>query len=215
MPSNPSMIPHENIAGVILAGGRSRRMGGGDKSLTPLAGRPLIAHVIGRLRPQVARLAINANGDPARFSSLGLPVIADTVPGFAGPLAGLLAGLHWAEAAGMRFIATAAADTPLFPTDLVQRLAAAAGDAIAIARSGGRSHPVFGLFPVDRAGDLAAFIARGESLRVSDWLAGQAVVAVDFADAAAGGLDPFFNVNTPADLEAAGHALDASPLPES
>ena len=216
LPSNPRMTSTQTVAGIVLAGGRSRRMGGGDKSLMPLDGRPLIAHAVARLRPQVAMLAVNANGDSARFAAFGVPVIADTIPGFAGPLAGILAGLRWAESAGARFLATAAVDTPFFPPDLVVRLLdATTGAAVAIARSGGRLHPVFGLFPVDRAGDLALFIGRRESLKVSDWLARQATVAVDFDGAAPGGLDPFFNLNTPADLDVANLAIAASPLPES
>lgn len=133
MPRNPASpprparvaVPAGPVAGVILAGGLSRRMGGGDKCLLPLGGRPILAHVIDRLRPQVGPLALNANGDPARFAAFGLEVVADDFPGFAGPLAGLLAGMDWAAARGLPLVVTAAADTPFFPRDLVARLRAA------------------------------------------------------------------------------------------
>lgn len=140
-PASPSRAarvadPAGPVAGVILAGGLSRRMGGGDKCLLPLGGRPILAHVIERLRPQVGPLVLNANGDPGRFAAFGLPVVADGWPGFAGPLAGLLAGMDWAAARGLPLVATAAADTPFFPRDLVARLGgamAAAGAPIALA----------------------------------------------------------------------------------
>jgi molybdenum cofactor guanylyltransferase len=135
------------IAGVILAGGRATRMGGGDKGLLPLGGRPLLAHVVARLGPQVDRLALNANGDPARFAGFGLPVVADSVPGHAGPLAGVL---DWAAAKGAEAIATAAADTPFFPADLVAGLRAAAAAAavpLAVAATPPDDwHPTFGLW---------------------------------------------------------------------
>ena len=124
MSRNPILSP-ATIGGVILAGGRSRRMGGGDKCLAPLDGRPLLAHAIDRLAPQVGPLVLNANGDPARFAAFGLPVIADGFPGFAGPLAGVLAGLDWAAGSGLAAVVTVPADTPFFPEDMVARLAAA------------------------------------------------------------------------------------------
>ncbi|MEM6596161.1 MAG: molybdenum cofactor guanylyltransferase MobA, partial [Pseudomonadota bacterium] len=148
-------------AGVILAGGQSRRMGGGDKGLLDLGGRKLITHVIDRLEPQVAEIALNANGDAARFD-LGLPVIPDSIDGFAGPLAGVLAGLDWAAAQGHTHIVTAAADTPFFPCDLVPRLMLAAENGpIALAATpdpqrGLARHPTFGLWPVSLRDDLRA-----------------------------------------------------------
>ena len=134
--------------GVILAGGQSSRMGGGDKGLLHLGGRPILSHVIERLSPQVADLALNANGDPARFGPFGLPVIADSVPGFAGPLAGVLAGLDWAASQGAETIVTAAADTPFFPADLVPRLLMACegmDTSLALAASPDGRHPTFGI----------------------------------------------------------------------
>src|SRR5512146_167609 len=134
------MNAREHVVGIVLAGGKSSRMGGGDKCLLPLGGRPILAYVIERLKPQVAELIISANGDPARFSAFGLPVVADRLGGYAGPLAGILAGLEWARTnrSECRFVITAASDTPFLPTDLVSRLWHAAGEGaakLAVARS--------------------------------------------------------------------------------
>jgi molybdopterin-guanine dinucleotide biosynthesis protein A len=187
------------VLGVILAGGLSRRMGGGDKALMPLAGRPVIAHVIGRLAPQVERLVLNANGDRARWQAFGLPVIGDTVEAFPGPLAGLLAAMDWAaaHAPALQWIATAPCDSPFLPRDLVARLRAAAGDgAAAIAASGGRLHPVAGLFHVSLRGGLAQFLGGG-GRRVGEWVGEAGARTAEFA---AGPIDPFFNINTPEEL---------------
>lgn len=198
------------VAGVVLAGGRSRRMGGGDKALLPLAGEPMIARVIARLGRQAAPLAINANGDPARFAGFGLPAIADSVAGFAGPLAGVLAGMDWAaeHAPRARWIVTAASDTPFFPEDLVARFVSAIGHldgAIALAGSGGKRHPVFGLWPVALADDLRAWLKASETRKVLAWVDRHEMVEVEFGGFSVAGelLDPFFNVNTPEDLEVA------------
>jgi len=178
-------------------------MGGHDKALVTLAGRPLLRHAIDRLRPQVNRLALNANGDPARFEDLGLPVFGDTIAGFVGPLAGIFAGLSWAQRQRPmpEAIVTAAVDTPFFPLDLVQRLATAAAGrtGIAVARSRGRIHPVFACVPTDCARDLEDFLRRAESRKVTDWLDRAGFAAVDFAGGE-GTHDPFFNINAPADL---------------
>jgi molybdopterin-guanine dinucleotide biosynthesis protein A len=187
----------ETIAGLILAGGLGRRLGGLDKALLSVGGQPLVAHSVTRLRPQVAALAISANGDPSRFAPYGLPVLPDTVPGFAGPLAGVLAGLEWARGIGADRLATAAVDTPFFPADLVDRLAAEVRDgAIAVAASGQRRHPTFALVPVTLAGDLAAFLRHGASRSVNDWQARHATVEARFETPGPGGIDPFFNINT-------------------
>jgi molybdopterin-guanine dinucleotide biosynthesis protein A len=190
------------IVGVILAGGRARRMGGGDKAFLVLDGVPLIERVTDRLRPQVAAMVISANGAEERFARFGLPVVADTVPGFAGPLAGLLAGMEWARTTvgGASHVVTVAVDTPFFPADLVARLSSAVpGGGLAVAASGGRPHPVFALTSLGLAADLAAFIAERRSLKVADWQARQVATVVDFDPTAEGG-DPFFNINTPDDL---------------
>ncbi len=190
--------------GVILAGGRAQRMGGGDKGFLPLAGRRVIDHVIARLASQCGGLAINANGDPARLAGFGLPVLPDPVPGQPGPLAGLLAAMDWAAGLGAAAVVTAAADTPFLPPDLVARLTAAAtvGGAIAASPDAAgelRAHPTVGLWPVRLRQDLARAIAGGER-RLGAWAAtcgaGRAVFGSD-------PFDPFFNINTPADLAAA------------
>ena len=153
----------EPIVGVLLAGGQSRRMGGGDKCLAKLAGRPLLSHVVERLRPQTATLVLNANGDPERFSRFELPTVADPVEGFAGPLAGVLAGMDWAArlAPARRWLVSFATDAPFFPLDLAQRLAAgaagAAGSCMACAESDGRRQPVFALWPVAAREALRTF----------------------------------------------------------
>ena len=190
------------LLGVILAGGQARRMGGGDKGLLPLGDGTILGHVVGRLRPQVSALALNANGDPARFAALELPVLPDGVAGFPGPLAGVLAGLDWAAGQDARAIVTAAADTPFFPADLVARLTAAAGDtplALAATREDGRTvrHPTFGLWPVALREDLRAALADGLR-KVVLWTERHGAATAVFDDPRA-----FFNVNTPDDLIAA------------
>ncbi len=193
--------------GVILAGGLSRRMGGGDKGLLDLGGATILSRVIDRLGPQVDGLAINANGDPARFKDRGLPVVADSIGGFAGPLAGVLAGLDWARANGASSIVTAAADTPFFPCDLVPRLLQAGEGMMhplvlaATRAEDGRlnRHPTFGLWPVALADDLRAALADGLR-KVVLWTDSHDGRTVEFPT---GGIDPFFNVNTPDDLVAA------------
>jgi molybdopterin-guanine dinucleotide biosynthesis protein A len=197
----------ESVTGVILAGGKSRRMGGGDKGLLDLGGRPMLVHVEERLAPQVGRMVINANGDPARFAALGLPVVADTLADFPGPLAGVLAGMRWslANAPLARWVVTAAADAPLLPTDLVARCLAAVADrpgTIALAQSAGELHPVIGLWPVALADDLEVQLSAGVR-KVLDWTDRHGTVAVPFAMLNRGGaeIDPFFNANTPQELE--------------
>lgn len=190
------------IAAVILAGGRSSRMGGGDKGLLDLAGMPVIAHVIRRLTPQCADIAVNANGAPDRFGQFGLPVIADVLEGFAGPLAGVHAGLVWAETQDATHLVTIAADTPFFPSDLVERLVTGApGNAIAVAASGGRWHPTFALWPVATLPTLTKYLKAG-GRRVVSFIEEQPHPVVEFAmmQLTGGATDPFFNINTPDDL---------------
>ncbi|MEL6299254.1 MAG: molybdenum cofactor guanylyltransferase MobA [Pseudomonadota bacterium] len=199
--------PARDVVGVLLAGGQSRRMGGGDKGLKSLGGTPMLATVSDRLRRQTGALVLNANGDETRFATFDLPVVADPVEDHPGPLAGVLAGLGWAAAhrPEARYIATVSTDAPFIPPDLVARLAAAldaAPDArIAMARSGGQLHPVIGLWPVALADDLAAALAAG-TRKVLAWTDTHGTAAADFAPVLVNGhlIDPFFNVNTPDEL---------------
>jgi molybdopterin-guanine dinucleotide biosynthesis protein A len=199
------------VVGVLLAGGQSRRMGGGDKALRPIGGTPLLERIIARLRPQVEALVINANGDPARFASFGLPVVPDTVPGFAGPLAGVLAGLDWVAAArpDCPYVASVATDAPFVPENLVARLAEemqAAGAELACAASGGRAHPVFGLWPVRLRDALRQTLVEEGLRKVDDWTGRYRLKTVAFAGHP---VDPFFNVNRPEDLAEAEKLLAA------
>jgi molybdopterin-guanine dinucleotide biosynthesis protein A len=202
-------MPSEPVAGVILAGGLSRRMGGGDKCLRPLGGRPVLAHIVARVRPQAAALVLNANGDPARFAAFGLPVAADVVEGFPGPLAGVLTGLEWAaaQAPRCRWLASFAGDAPFVPHDLVARLVAAVQAEradLACAASGGQSHPVFGLWRAELAVDLRRAVVDEGVRKVDMWTARYKLVTVEFATTP---FDPFFNANRPEDLAEAERLL--------
>lgn len=187
--------------GLILAGGLARRMGGGDKALNQLAGRPILSHVIDRLQGQCDDLLLNANGDPTRLAGFGLPVVADTVPDFAGPLAGVLAGLDWiaAHRPQIDWLLSVAADTPFIPRDLASRLhqaRAAAGTPLACAASGGRQHHAIGLWPLGLRQDLRRALAAGER-KLGRWTEGHGVAVAEWPTEP---IDPFFNVNTPEDL---------------
>ncbi len=193
------------IVGVLLAGGQSRRMGGGDKTLNDLGGRPLLAHVVERAQPQVDTLILNANGDPARFADYSLPVVADTVDGFVGPLAGVLTGQEWARenTPDAKWVVTMATDTPFFPADLVTGFAAEIeknGADMAMATSGGNRHPVFGMWPVGLADDLRHALVVDGVRKVLHWTDRFNLVQVDFSTDP---YDPFFNVNRPEDLQQA------------
>ncbi len=195
-------MTNPGVVGVLLAGGQARRMGGGDKCLRPLANKPILAHVIDRIRPQVAALLLNANGDAARFAGFDLPVASDVVDGFAGPLAGVLTGMEWARThrPDCPWIVTVATDTPFVPDDLVSRMVHALDEKhaeLACARSGGRSHPVFGLWPV-RLGAALRRALTDEDIRKVDRFTGRyrlAEVAFSIEPH-----DPFFNTNRPDDL---------------
>ena len=173
------------VAGVLLAGGLARRMGGGDKCLRPLSGETLLARVIARVAPQVGPLILNANGDPARFAPYGLPVVADVVEGHAGPLAGILTALDWAaeHAPHHPLVASFATDAPFLPRDMVEVMVEArdlAGADLACAVSGGRTHPVFGLWPVELRADLRdALVVQGER-KIDRWTASHRLVEVAF-----------------------------------
>jgi molybdenum cofactor guanylyltransferase len=207
------MTDSELTLGLILDGGRGRRMGGADKGLVPLAGRPMLAYAIDRLRPQCAALAISANGDPARFDGFDLPVLPDDPPDFSGPLAGIVAGLdHCARnAPRLAYAASLAADTPFAPGDFVARLHEArqgSGAEIAVAASGGRAHHVAALWPVALADELRRALVDERLSKVESVLRRFRVAIVDWPAAR---FDPFFNVNTPEDLARAEALLrDAS-----
>lgn len=209
--------------GVILAGGRAARMGGGDKGFRAVAGMRLIDHVLARLAGQCGAVAINANGDPARFAEFGLPVLADPLPGHPGPLAGVLAGMEWAAAQGAEAVISVAVDTPFFPPDLVARLQAEAHAAAAGGRPGlvlaasleaglearleagpktdGRlmPQPTFGLWPVALRRDLRLALEGGVR-RITAFTQAHGATFAAFAPEPH---DPFFNVNTPEDIETA------------
>ena len=203
-----------NIVGVLLAGGLARRMGGGDKPLRLLAGRPILDRVIERLRPQVAALVLNANGDPARFAAYGLPVVADSIPDYAGPLAGILAGLDWAadNRPDCPLVASVATDAPFLPTDLVLRMEAAMAEGadLACAASGGQPHPVIGLWPVRLREDLRHALVVEGLRKVDVWTGRFRLATVAFSDQP---IDPFFNANRPEDIAEAARLLVASETP--
>jgi molybdenum cofactor guanylyltransferase len=191
--------------GLVLAGGLARRMGGGDKPLTRIGGATILSRVLERLKPQCTRLVLNANGDPARFADTGLPVIPDDVPDFAGPLAGILAGLDWAAAHApeVAYVASVPGDCPFLPRDLVTRLheaRAASGQPLACARSGEWRHPVVGVWPVALRADLRHALTKEDLRKIELWTARHGVALADWPAAP---VDPFFNVNTPEDAAAA------------
>jgi molybdenum cofactor guanylyltransferase len=194
------MPSKSSIAGLLLAGGQSRRMGGGDKCLRDLGGRALLARIIERAAPQSGPMMLNANGDGARFVDFGLPVVPDVVGDHAGPLAGVLTGLEWAAGQGCDWVASFACDAPFLPLDLVERLfvGVAEGQAdMACARSGGRDQPVFGLWPVRLAGDLRRAVVDEDIRKVDVWTARYRLAHADFDVTP---VDPFFNVNRPEDF---------------
>ena len=187
--------------GLVLAGGLARRMGGGDKALIEIGGVVILDRVLERLRPACMGIILNANGDPARFARYGLPVIPDSVPDFAGPLAGILAGLGWAaaHAPDIAWIVSTPGDCPFLPHDLVPRLHAArekAGTPLACARSGDWRHPVVGLWPAALREDLRHALIEEGLRKIEVWTARHGVAVAEWP---AKPLDPFFNVNTPED----------------
>jgi molybdopterin-guanine dinucleotide biosynthesis protein A len=187
--------------GLVLAGGLARRMGGGDKARIRIGGATILQRVLVCLGPQCSGSIINANGDPGRFADTGLPVIADSVPDFAGPLAGILAGLDWAatHAPNVEWLASAPGDCPFLPKNLVARLHDArvnAGTPLACARSGEWRHPVVGLWPVRLRDDLRQALIGEDLHKIELWTARHGVAIADWLDAP---VDPFFNVNTPED----------------
>jgi len=203
------------VVGLLLAGGLSRRMGGGDKALRLLAGQTLLDRVIDRVQPQVDALVLNANGEPSRFARFGLPVVADSIADFAGPLAGILAGLDWTAAnrPDCAFVVSLATDAPFLPTDLVARLVGGMNEAaaeLACAASAGQPHPVIGLWPVRLRDELRQALVAERIRKVDEWTARHRLATVDFPVTA---IDPFFNANRPEDLDRAAALLEGSKLP--
>jgi molybdopterin-guanine dinucleotide biosynthesis protein A len=205
MPPHSNSLPasgeREQIIGLILAGGVARRMGGGDKALLKIGGVTILDRVLDRLLPQCRAIIVNANGDPARFAGTGLPVVADNVPGFAGPLAGILAGLDWAAAYApdVTWIASVPGDCPFLPHNLVARLQEARLAArlpLACAKSGDWRHPVVGLWPVALRQDLRRALVEENLRKIEVWTASHGVAIAEWPAAP---VDPFFNVNTPED----------------
>jgi molybdopterin-guanine dinucleotide biosynthesis protein A len=187
---------------VLLAGGLARRMGGGDKPMRRIGGRTILDRVIARLQPQCDGLILNANGDPARFATFGLPVVADTVEDFPGPLAGILAALDWTAAhrPDVTWILSAAGDCPFLPRDLVARLHRARAEQnaqLAVASSGGQTHPVIGLWQVDLREDLRHALIAEDIRKIDRWTARYTLATVDWPTEP---LDPFFNANTVEDI---------------
>ncbi len=205
-PNRGPMPASNHILGVILAGGRSQRFGGGDKALADLAGRSILERVVARFRPQVGRLMLNVNGDARRFADFGIETIADRENPELGPLSGLLAAMDWAaeQAPDTRLIATVSADVPFLPNDLVSRLDAARNGGIAIAMSAGRRHPTVGLWPLHVRQAVADALSR-RALSIDRLASALNAVAVPFPMSNSSGheIDPFFNINTQDDLAAA------------
>jgi len=209
------MVDRASIYGIVLAGGRSSRMGGTNKVTMPLGGVPLVTRAVRRLSPQVQAIAINANTDPEKISDIapGHNIIADTIDGFQGPLAGVLAGMRHAQSiSGITHIATIAADTPFFPATLVDALAKAVSPQmpIALAASDGHHHPVFGLWPVSLADDLQQWLQDTDTMKVMVWVRRHGFAQVGFAFEH--GHDPFFNINTPDDMKTATELLNGEPV---
>lgn len=199
--------------GLILAGGLARRMGGGDKGLIKIGGQTIFERVIERLTPQCSRILINANGNPLRFAFTGLPVVADDIPDFAGPLAGILAGLEWAVkyAPETDYIASAPADCPFLPHNLFERLEnvrAKENKPLACAKSGDWRHPVVGLWPVALREDLRHALMEENLHKIEIWTARHGVAIAEWPDQP---IDPFFNANTPEDVSRADKIARANP----
>lgn len=216
--SSQGLGPH---TGVILAGGKSTRMGVEDKALMPLGGKPMLARIIARLEPQVERIVISANGDLSRFAAFGLPVVLDAFEGYVGPLAGLHAGMRWSEAhlPEARFIVSVPSDTPFIPTDLVARLSEGCGrdeNTVALAASTAGTHPICGLWPVKLVDGLEKLLENGKAAKMLDFADRFMRLNVPFDDVVlpnGESVDPFFNVNTPehaAEAEAIVAALEGA-----
>ena len=193
----------ENMVGILLAGGKSRRMGGGDKCLLRMGGKTILQHAIDRATPQVGNLILNINGDPDRFSHYNLNIVSDDIGNFAGPLAGVLTGMHWVKEnhPECKWIVTFPTDTPFFPMDLASQLYDAVSDnkaELACAASGGRHHPVFGIWPVNLFAALKVAMIDNGVRKIDDWTSDYNLKTVKFEFRK---IDPFFNINRPEDFQ--------------
>jgi molybdopterin-guanine dinucleotide biosynthesis protein A len=199
--------------GLILAGGLARRMGGGDKGMIKIGGETILERALSRMKPQCSRMIINANGDPSRFAFTGLPVVPDDIPDFAGPLAGILAGLDWAAAntPDTEYLASAPGDCPFLPRELVSRLEKARSEQnkpLACAKSGDWRHPVVGLWPVALRADLRKALMEENLHKIEIWTARHGIAIAEWPDQP---IDPFFNVNTPQDAKRANELASQHP----
>lgn len=197
------MKDETKILGVVLAGGQSRRMGPVDKTLMPLGSVPMVKRVLERLRPQVDRVIINTNATATQFNTLGVPVLSDTVAGYAGPLAGILTAMQHARQIGFQYVCSVAADTPFFPGDYVSKLKRAESQDIVLASSAGFRQPTFGLWSVALLDELHQFLTQGEERKIMRFVQQHKWTCVEFAGNSGNESDPFFNVNTPDDMKLA------------
>ena len=225
MADENQILTGKNVLGLILAGGSSQRLGGGDKSLRPLGDHTILHQVCARLKPQTDQIVISANSDPAFFASFGYPIVNDGEWLNSGPLAGILTGFHYASQLGYSHVMSVAADTPFFPPDLLQRFAKTLADTtslmqdtIVFARSDFGSHPTFALWPVDLAASLESWFTETKRRSIRVFAANHTVAYADFTEAdKISGLDPFFNINTQTELTQARTAWqlqDAGNQPE-
>ena len=194
------MKPETGILGVVLAGGQSRRMGSVDKTLMPLCGVPMVKIVLDRIRPQVGEIIVNSNADPRQFVAFGVPVLGDTVTGYAGPLAGILTAMEYAVDKGFHSVCSVAADTPFFPQDLVTQLSDMQDQDVVLASYDGFRQPTFGLWSVGLIDRLRAFLTQGDERKIMRFVQQQKWAMVEFESNLDDGADPFFNVNTPDDM---------------
>jgi molybdopterin-guanine dinucleotide biosynthesis protein A len=197
------MRVEDRTLGVVLAGGQSRRMGTVDKTLLPLCGIPMVKRVLDRIRPQVDEVIINSNADASLFAAFGAPVLGDVVPGYAGPLAGVLTALEHADAHGFRHVCSVAADTPFFPSDFTMRLKDKPDHDIVLASYNGFRQPTFGLWSVELVKPLRDFLTQGDDRKIMRFVQQHSWACVAFDSDPENGPDPFFNVNTPEDLKLA------------
>lgn len=197
------MSRSQRILGVVLAGGQSRRMGDSDKTLMPFNGVSLTQHALNRIAPQVDQAIINSNAEPAAFDACGVPVLSDTIKGYAGPLAGILTAIQYADKNQFSMVASVAADTPFFPEKFVKSLREAGAYDIVLAGSGGHRQPTFGLWSVTLMTDLEHFLTDGDERKIMRFVQQHSWSTVEFEVQTSDDPDPFFNINTPEDMEQA------------